>query len=391
MDKFKTKQVIIWPAAALAAAGVLLVLVINWPGGQFNYLAAGVASTSTSSTTTPLSPPPVTHLKTPRPVKAVYMTACAAATPSFRTHLLGLINTTEFNSIVIDLKDYSGTIAFPVTDTTLAGVEGGGCHIADLPEFIRELHRQNIYVIGRITVFQDPFYAKRHPELAVKRASDGGLWQDKKGISYIDVGAKPFWDYIVKISEEAYAIGVDELNFDYVRFPSDGNMRDIALPYTGSRLKAEVLEEFFAYLNKALEPTEAIISADLFGMTTTAEPGNDLGIGQEWERALPYFDYLAPMVYPSHYPPHFYGYANPNTVPYEIIKIAMDSAVAKTLAASSSPNKIRPWLQDFDYGGNYDVAEVQAQIKASYDAGVDSWMMWDPGNKYTRPAYQPEL
>jgi len=389
MDKFKTKPAIVWPAAALAAAGVLLVLVLNWPGGKVEYLAAVVTGTTTSSTQP--TPPPITHLKTPQSVKAVYMTACAAATPSFRTHLLGLLDDTEFNSIVIDLKDYSGTIAFPVTDSTLDGAAGPGCRIKDLPEFIRLLHHHEIYVIGRITVFQDPFYAKRHPELAVKWASDGGLWQDKNAINYIDAGAKPFWDYIVAISEEAYALGVDELNFDYVRFPSDGNIRDIAFPHSGNRLKADVLEEFFAYLNRELKPTKAVLSVDLFGMTTTAEPGNDLGIGQDFTRALPYFDYLAPMVYPSHYPPHFYGYSNPNTVPYEIIKIAMAGAVAKTLAASSSPAKIRPWLQDFDYGGNYGATEVRAQIQATYDVGLDSWMIWDPANQYTRAAYQPAL
>lgn len=379
---------VVWPAAAFAAAGVLLVLVFNWPGAEVSYLAAGVATTSSLGGSLP---PAVTHLPTPQPVKAVYMTACAASTDSFRRHLLDLIETTEFNAIVIDVKDYSGTIAFPTSDPTLDGVAAGGCRISDLADFIRELHAKDIYVIARITVFQDPFYAARYPDLAVKRASDGGLWKDKKGISYIDVGAKPFWDYIVKVAKEAYALGADELNFDYVRFPSDGNMQDIVFPHSNGRVKAEVLEEFFAYLNRELKPTKAVLSADLFGMVTTAEAGNDLGIGQDFHRALPYFDYLAPMVYPSHYPPNFFGFPNPNTVPYDIIKIAIDGAVGKTRAASSSPAKIRPWLQDFDYGGNYDAAAVRAQIQATYDAGVTSWMIWDPANEYTRAAYEPAL
>lgn len=385
----KTNQAFVIPVAVLAVAVFGLggwFLFNSKP--QFAYQAAMVATTSLAVSNLP---PPVIHLPTPKPVKGVYMTACVAGTPSLRMKLVKLIEDTELNSIIIDLKDYSGTISFSSDNPKLEGTKAGGCTIKDLGDFIRELHAKKIYVIGRITVFQDPFYAKHHPELAVKRASDGGVWKDRKGISYIDVSAKPYWDYIVEISKEAHALGVDELNFDYVRFPSDGNMQDIAFPFSGSRAKADALVNFFAYLDQALKPLNVPTSADLFGMTTTAELGSDLNIGQDFIRALPYFDYLAPMVYPSHYPPHFYGYANPNAVPYEIIKIAMDGAVAKTLAASSTAAQVRPWLQDFDYGGNYDVPQVKAQIKATYDAGVKSWMIWDPANVYTRAAYEPAL
>jgi hypothetical protein len=261
-----------------------------------------------------------------------------------------------------------------------------------------------MYIIGRITVFQDPAYTKIHPEVAVKRESDGGMWTDKKGITYIDPGSQQAWAHIVAIAEESYAIGFDELNFDYIRFPSDGNMRDIAFPFSKTQPKQIILEQFFAHLYKSLLPTGAILSADLFGMTTTNY--DDLNIGQVLERALPYFDYIAPMVYPSHYPPNFNGWPNPNHYPYELIKYTMDHAVARTVASSSkirtlssspiastSPqlysklpfnkNKIRPWLQDFDYGGNYDIKEVRAQIQATYDAGLNSWMLWAPSNRYT--------
>src|SRR3989344_9160178 len=106
----------------------------------------------------------------------------------------------------------------------------------DMQEFIKMLHEKDIYVIGRITVFQDPFFAKRRPDLAVKKASDGSTWKDYKGISFTDPGSKEVWEHIVSIAKESYAIGFDELNFDYIRFPSDGPMSDIAFPWSKNRV-----------------------------------------------------------------------------------------------------------------------------------------------------------
>jgi len=337
----------------------------------------------------------VTHLATPEPLKAVYMSACVAATPSFRSNLMKLVEDTELNSIVIDIKDYSGTISFVPEGRVLEGVKGDGCVSTDMKEFIGELHEKGIYVIGRITVFQDNYYTKAHPELAVKKESDKSVvWKDYKGISFIDVSAKPFWDYIVAISEESYAIGFDELNYDYIRFPSDGNMKDIHYPFSvdfivndRDRGKSIALRNFFEYLHKELAGVGVATSADLFGMTTTNT--DDLNIGQVLEYASPYFDYIAPMVYPSHYPPNFNGWKNPNAVPYEIIKFAMDSASKRLVMASTTPAKLRPWLQDFDYPVPYTPEMVRTQIQATYDAGLTSWMLWDPSNKYTPSALLP--
>lgn len=349
---------------------------------------------------------PVSHLKTPEELKAIYMTACVASTVSFKSDLVNLIEETELNTIVIDIKDFSGTISY---DSGLEGDGGPGCRAKDLPEFVNFLHEKGIYTIARITVFQDPFYANLHPELAVKKESNGTIWQDYKGINFIDVGAKPYWDYIIDLAKKTHQIGFDEINFDYVRFPSDGNMKDIYYPFSEKIIsedsllgKAKALEEFFKYLDAQIskynqeQEFPMITSADLFGMVTTNT--DDLNIGQVLERALPYFDYVAPMVYPSHYPSHFNGWANPNTVPYELIYFVMSEAVKKveTLkTATSTPEELReklskeqlrPWLQDFDYGGNYDVKEVKDQIQGTYDAGLDSWMLWSPSNRYTRGA-----
>lgn len=346
----------------------------------------------------------ITHIPTPVPLKAIYMTQCVVGTPSFRDELVKLVDETELNAIVIDIKDYSGGIAFVADNPALAPYVSDTCGANDMKEFVEMLHDKGIYVVGRITVFQDPLYTKAHPELAVKKESDTlAVWKDHKGLSFIDVGAKPFWEYIVTLSKESYALGFDELNFDYIRFPSDGNMKDIWYSWSNGKEKQAALEEFFKYLHDELKPTGAVLSADLFGMTATNE--DDLNIGQVLERALPYFDYISPMVYPSHYPSGFHGYANVNEHAYDIVHYSMSEAARRTVATTtpigsfaysrigtSTPTvyakpsysryKMRPWLQSFDYPVTYTPDMVAAQIRANQDAGLDSFMFWDPANTY---------
>lgn len=359
------------------------------------------------------------RLKTPESVKAIYMTQCVLGTPNFRDKLVKIAQETEINAIIIDIKDYSGGLGFIPEDPELTEYISETCRAHDIKEFVRSINEKGIYAIARITVFQDPKYASRHPDLAVQKESDKTIWKDYKGLSFIDVGAQEAWDYILAISHEAYNIGFDELNYDYIRFPSDGNMRNIYFPQSEENLianpefgKAEVLEEFFAYLDNGLNGLEIKTSADLFGMVTTNI--DDLNIGQQLERALPYFDYISPMVYPSHFPTGFNGWENPNDHVYDIIAFSMGRGIERVkatttrvatlrnsvpLSTSTPPlyskkaypaTKLRPWLQDFDYGGNYDVKEVQAQIQAAYDSGLNSWMLWDPTNLYTVEALLPE-
>lgn len=333
------------------------------------------------------------HINTPEPMKALYMTACVAATPSWRESLKQLIEETELNAVVIDIKDSTGTVSFSDPSFDKGGT---GCVVKDLREFIAQLHQSEIYVIGRISVFQDPSYTKTHPELAVKSKSTGGTWKDRKGLSFVDVGAKPYWEYIVSMAETSYELGFDEINFDYIRYPSDGNMSDTYFSWTvGTSTKPEMLESFFKYLSEELNGTGMVTSADLFGMTTTVT--NDMNIGQVLERALPYFDYIYPMVYPSHYPPNWNGFSNPAAHPYEVITIAMSEGIKREQVlnlsmgiATSTPSKIRPWLQDFDLGAEYGVQEVQDQIRATYESGITSWLVWNAANKYTEKAFLTE-
>ena len=369
---------------------------------------------SSTATTTAIGVPKdeVQHLPTPEPLKAIYMSSCVVGTKDFRESLVKIADTTEINAIVIDVKDYSGTLSYEPNDQSLKHAwDAEKCGARDMREFLQELHSKNIYAIARVTVFQDPYFTKLHPELAVKSISTGLPWKDRKGLNFLDVGGKGTWDYIVAIARDAHSIGFDEINFDYIRFPSDGNMKDAS--YTlSSGSKADQLEKFFKYLSEEMKKSNITISADLFGMTTTNI--DDLNIGQVLERTLPYFDYVAPMVYPSHYPPNFNGWKNPNTVPYDltyfVMKRAVERAEATTTSVATLDNerigtstknikythepqnklKLRTWIQDFNYGGTFGVPEVKAEIKASYDAGLTSWMVWAPSNKYTTGAFVKE-
>jgi len=426
-------------------AGVTLALAPGWRSVSYESSAYSSQSSKDITSVEKVSEvddhrPVVKHVPLPVPMEAVYMTSCVAGTPNFRQQLVELVDNTEINSLVIDIKDYSGTISFAPTDEKLQGAwNAAKCGARDMKDFISLLHEKGIFVIGRITVFQDPYYAEIHPELAVKKADGVTVWRDFKGLAFIDVGAREYWDYVVSLSRDAYNIGFDELNFDYVRYPSDGPMTDIAFThsksYPNDNTKQANLEEFFKYLNSKLDDESLFAdfkhentgrasstpwtSVDLFGMTTTNY--DDLSIGQVQDRAAPYFDFIAPMVYPSHYPKNAFGYANPNDHPYEMVYHAMSVGVSRMEASTTPMNgflhepimttnasgtsqfsgtyskptytadKFRTWIQDFDYGGTYDVPEVRAEIKASRDAGVKSFMIWAPSNIYTRGALDTEV
>jgi hypothetical protein len=341
------------------------------------------------ATTTPKEPVFVpSYIETPDPVKGIYMTSWVAGTPKLRNPLVKLIDDTEINTVVIDIKDYSGRIVYEINDPQLKSYGSEEIRVSDMRDFIESLHKKGIYVIGRLAVFQDAYFVKMRPDLAVKNKKGEAVWKDKKGISWIDPGSAEYWDYIVMLAKESRKIGFDEINFDYIRFPSDGDMQDISYPFSSTTPKSIVLKNFFEYLHDNLAGSGLKISADLFGMVTTAK--DDMGIGQILENALPNFDYIDPMVYPSHYPPTFEGFADPEAHPYDVVHFAMESAVNRAELASTSKDKLRPWLQDFGLKMNYGPVEVKDQIKATNDVGLNSWILWSASNKYTEGALNLE-
>ncbi len=376
------------------------------------------------------------------------MTSWVAGTPAARKHVIDLLKSTEANTVVIDVKDYTGNLSFKPNDPALAAMGAWQNRISDIDALIAELHADGIYVIGRVVTFQDPLTAAVHPDWAVqngptyrvKNNTTGKLgplqtnsasiigtpWKDNAGLMWVDPGASGNWQYLAEIGKEAYNRGFDEINFDYVRFPSDGDVSDAVFPASGTTSPPLVLEGFFQYISSQLrgydggstpnpnDSTGLKISADLFGMTTTAT--DDMGIGQVLEDALPYFNYIDPMVYPSHFSAGWGGFTLPDSHPYQVISEAMDSAItrAKDLAAGTiatttsggiprtksviesieaiplalreqvSPLQLRPWLQDFElHYVTYTAPMIQQEFQATYDAGLSSWLLWDPSNQYT--------
>lgn len=379
------------------------------PQGGLNLTLLPVPETPPPTSTPPL--PPLTLDITnqlplqdpPSVVKGIYATSWSAGSENKIKYLLDLIDKTELNAIVVDIKDYSGYVAYRtgIPEIKASGAEGQ-IRIVKPNALLKRLHDKNIYVIGRISVFQDPILAKAHPEWALISSSTGKVWKDQKGIPWMDPAAEPVWDYNVSIAKDAFRRGFDEVNFDYVRFASDGNLKNIKYPVWDEKsLKTTVIKNFFSYLRKNLP--EAKISADLFGLATVNEDG--LGIGQIIENAYKYFDYVSPMVYPSHYAPGFIGYKNPAEYPYEVIRYSLDKAFSRLENYSSSTNlevslksKLRPWLQDFDLGATYGPEMVKREIQAVEDSlnnasssrAFAGWLLWDPTNVYTAAALQKQ-
>jgi len=331
----------------------------------------------------------VTHIKTPESVKALYMSGWVAGSDKFRDSLIKIVDETELNTVVIDIKDSTGRISFATDNPDIQKIGSSENRIKDVKALVALLHSKNIYVVGRISTFQDAYLTKLKPEWAIKKISDGGVWKDRKGLSFLDPTNKNVQQYILNVALYSYGVGFDEINLDYIRYPSDGNIKDINYNLAVGETRADNMEKFFKYFSSEIKKNENIpISADVFGLTTEAK--DDMGIGQVWEKVIPYFDFVCPMVYPSHYPSGHAGYKNPALYPYEVINRALASAVVRSKAVNQDISKIRPWLQDFDMGATYTKELIKAEMKATYDNGLDSWMLWDPSNKYTPSALKLE-
>lgn len=331
----------------------------------------------------------------PEEIKAVYATTWTAITDKSISHLINLAKETEINSIVIDVKDYTGNISFQSNSLLVNSMDSEDKKINNLRELIELLHKNNIYAIARIAVFQDLVLAEKRPDLAVQSIGNKGVWKDRKGLTWLDPASQEVWNYILIIAKKLDYYGFDEINFDYIRFPSDGNMKDILYPFFDeSTLRRKTLKDFFIYLSDNLRKENIKISIDLFGLTTINK--DDLGIGQVLEDTLPYFDFVCPMVYPSHYASGFIGAENPAEYPYEVIKYSLETA-KKRIEEFQKENsdikisKIRPWLQDFDLGAEYNAEMIRKQKQAVYDLGLkNGWMLWDPRNIYTRGGLDEE-
>lgn len=319
--------------------------------------------------------------KEPVKVKGIYMSGAVFNSSQLFHNLVRLIDETELNAVVIDMKDDTGYLTdemeIPVARAIKARVHRGG----DMEANMSLLAGKNIYPIARIVVFKDPTLAEGMPELAIKNVN-GTLWRDRKGLAWVDPHNKKVWEYAVDVAKEAAKRGFREIQFDYVRFPTDGDVKYAVYPSATGQKKEDVIKDFLAYAKKELEPYNVFIAADVFGLTTLTL--DDMGMGQKFEKVIEEVDYVCPMVYPSHYGPGNYGFGNPNAYPYEVVKNSLLDGLKK---AQGSAVVIRPWLQDFNLGSpRYGPKEVRVQIEATYDVGLEEWILWNAGNRYTREA-----
>lgn len=319
-----------------------------------------------------------------RPVKGIYVSSWIAGSQKHLEKQLRMADRTEINSMVVDIKDATGYVTHD-TDVDLAGSLGlEESRIDDMDGLVAKLQEHDIVPIARIVCFKDPVLARRKPEWAVQDVN-GGLWKDNKGFTYIDPYRKKVWAYLVDIAEDAVERGFREIQFDYVRFPSDGKISDAVFP--GKDGEAEdAIADFLSYARRRLEQKGAWVSADVFGLTVHVY--DDLGIGQKVEKVSRNVDIVSPMIYPSHYYAGSYGIQDPNSEPYKVITNAMQDSIRRLQGTGAI---VRPWLQDFSMGNNtYGVDEVKAQIRAVEDLGYEEWMLWDPSVKYTEGALRPQ-
>jgi len=323
------------------------------------------------------------HIKKPEHVKGIYMSSWVAGTEAIRNRLTKLADDTEINAVVIDFKDSTGIVSTPAGENaSIDRKNSASKRVVDLPEYIEELHSKGIYTIARIAVFEDPVYSKNHKNLSVQN-SNGNLWVDRHGLSWVDPSSVEFHQYILDLANEAYEIGFDEINFDYIRFPTDGS-KDKIFPITKNNSQQMTITNFSKYMYTELSAKNIPISLDVFGQIVSTQ--DDMGIGQYYEDLLLYSNVIAPMIYPSHFYAGYKNIKSPVKSPYETVSLSMQDAIKRRELINSN-TEIRPWLQDFSLDGvNYDASMVRAQIKALEDLGLHSWLLWDPKNKYTTDA-----
>lgn len=324
----------------------------------------------------------VPRVKRPDVIKGLYLNAYAAGSQRKLDRLIGIANQTEINAFVIDVKE-GGEISYNSRVPLARAIGADRAYITDIRGVLRKLRENGIYPIARIVVFKDGPLAKARPDWAVQHV-DGGDWLDADGYRWVDSFNRQVWDYNIAIAREALELGFSEVQWDYVRFPDvpQSLMRQGHWPAAEGRSKADGIRDFIVYSREKLGSYDVPITADVFGLTTSA--GTDMGIGQLWEKLADVTDALLPMVYPSHYQRGSYGIAHPNASPYETVKTALEHGVRRSARMEGSKARIVAWLQDFTLGApRYDASHVRAQIDAVYDAGLKDWVLWHPGSNYT--------
>ena len=353
-------------------------------------LAAGATVIGDDEHAVPAASTPVAKPK-PRPtvpkprtlpseVRGVHVTMALASLEGKLKEYLDLTRE-GLNTIELDVKDENGEVGFVASAVPLATRVGAARPYYKPRRVAATVHARGVYLIGRVVMFEDPRLSEGRPDLAI-RTTGGAVWRNDAGLGWTNPYDRRVWDYNVSIAEVAARAGFDEIQFDYVRFPTDGNTDVIVYPGKTATPPAWVIAEFVHYAAKRLKPLGARVSTDVFGLAAT----RDLGIGQLPKRIAKYVDAVYPMVYPSHYGPGEYGLEDPNGSPGPTVEWSL-ADFRRELRKSDA--QLIPWLQDFSYGRTYGLADVRAQIDAARLMGAKGYLLWNPLGIYTPGALAP--
>jgi hypothetical protein len=321
---------------------------------------------------------------TPYRVQGIYIPFGLLSEPDKVRGLLDLIEHTELNAVVVDVKGDRGYLAYEsqIPLAVSLGVSSAGEGRMSIDELLGEAKRRGIYTIARLVVFKDNPLAFGVPEFAVKRA-DGTVWTDGEGLGWGNPFREEVWDYNTAIAQEVAAFGFDEVQFDYLRFPSDGDIGSISYAVENSReTRTAAIREFTRRVTEALRPYGVFTSADVFGLTVWVDPESDMNIGQRVMDVAPLVDYLCPMVYPSTFRAGNLGYEDPSAHPYDVIYRSLHAAEARVPASTG----VRPWLQAYWYTLN----EMLLQKQAVDDADGLGWTFWNAGGVYEEALFEAD-
>ena len=325
----------------------------------------------------------------PVKVKGIYVTGPMAGSTNNMASLIELVESTELNTMVIDIKNDSGEITYKMDNDVAKEIGATVNYISDIKDLVARLKEKGIYLIARVVAFKDPILAESKPELSIKNA-DGTIFRDRSKLAWVNPYKKEVWEYLISVSKEAAELGFDEIQFDYIRFSTDSGMKQVSFGEEATdKSKIEAITEFTKYAYEELSPLGVYVSADVYGTIISSDVDAKI-VGQSYAQMAKYLDYICPMIYPSHYAKGSYGIDYPDLEPYDLIKKALEDSqiILKTNEDEEHQAIVRPWLQDFtatwvEQHQKYDAEEIKEQIQGVYDAGYEEWILWNGSNRYT--------
>ncbi|MCG2725054.1 MAG: putative glycoside hydrolase [Elusimicrobia bacterium] len=317
-------------------------------------------------------------------IRGIHITSWGAGSRKLRTKLLKNIDNSVINTVIVAIKETDGRVYIP--GVKIAKIYGSTLTAIPNPkEMMEDFDKRGLYTIARIVVFKDSFLPEIFPELGVKN-SEGDLWRDRKGGTWTDPYNRKIWKYNMEVAKQAAKLGFDEIQFDYIRYPSEGNISECQYSKPHNSVAAiKNIANFLKYARKHLKPYDVKLSAAIFGLTTTAK--TDMGIGQDIRVIARNTDFIYPMMYPSHYYSGQYGLKDPDSMPFKVVNLGLTDASQRL---GEDYYKLRPYLQDFSLRHKYGPYEIRAQILAAKFNSLKSWILWNPSNRYNWKALTPE-